>query len=552
MILKEVADERTEQMKSTIESQKQNMQRKLKKITELDEQCDKIQAQAARVKTDAQAFADKIFAMVEANKLDIFQAVDNQAKESVERLQKQKQEIQDQIKVEEAGIEKAETILKLSTSAEIVQCSISPETDSDKGDQVNHDLESFRQFVFVENKTFEEIMNTEVFGSFKTFLSEINARQSIAEGKGISESATVGLEAQIVVTTKNAQGEQIYQECDYITVEIRNRQGHDCATKAQVQDNKDGTYKISYFAKETGTCQASVKVNGEHVRGSPFKVQVKPRQFTPVLCFGKKGSSAGNLSEPMGVAVNQRNEIAECDSLNDRVQVFRSNGTFLRTFGREGVQKGQFKEPSGITFRNDDIIVADCSNSRVQLFTGRSEYLSQLGGEGSLDHQLKYPIGLSTDSNNNIIVADFGNNLCKVFSPKGHFLRKMGETGCLKEPQHCIQIGRNLFVSDGGEHVIKVFDREGNFLQKFGKKGNGDGEFNEPRRLSMDKAGHLLVCDAGNHRIQVFESNGKFVTKFGSLGNAIGKFNRANSTAVLSDGRIVVTDILNNRIQIFE
>ena len=80
---------------------------------------------------------------------------------------------------------------------------------------------------------------------------------------------------------------------DCVNVEIRNRQGHDCATKAQVQDNKDGTYKISYFAKETGTCQASVKVNGEHVRGSPFEVQVKPRQFRPVLSFGQQGSSAG-------------------------------------------------------------------------------------------------------------------------------------------------------------------------------------------------------------------------------------------------------------------
>ena len=88
----------------------------------------------------------------------------------------------------------------------------------------------------------------------------------------------VGLEAQFVLTTRNAEGEQCYEERDCVTVEIRNQQGHDCATKARVQDNKDGSYKISYFAKETGQCEASVKFNGEHVRGSPFAVQVKPRQ----------------------------------------------------------------------------------------------------------------------------------------------------------------------------------------------------------------------------------------------------------------------------------
>ena len=204
MILKEVAEGRKLQMKSAIESKKQNVKRKMNKIAELDEQCAKIQAQAVRVKTNAQMFAAKIFAMVEANKLNVFQAVDNQAKESVERLGQQKQEIQDQIKVEETGIEKTETLLKRSTIAEIVQCgsdllsSMSPKTDSDKEDQVGHNHESLRQFVFLENKTLEEKLNTEGFGVFKTFISKTNAQQSSAEGKGISE-ATAGLRSRRTV-----------------------------------------------------------------------------------------------------------------------------------------------------------------------------------------------------------------------------------------------------------------------------------------------------------------------------------------------------------------
>ena len=555
MILKEVADERKLQMKSAIESQKENVLRKMIKTAELDEQCAKIKVQAVRVKTNAQMFADKINAIVEANKLDIFQAVDNQAKESVERLEKQKQEIQDQIKVKETGIEKTETLLKRSTIAEIVQCdllsSISPETDNDKEGEVDHNLESLRQFVFVENKTFEEKLNTEGFGSFKTFLSKSNAHQSSAKGLGIS-NVTVGLEAQITVTTRNAQGEQCYEERDCVTVEITNRQGHDRATKAQVRDNKDGTYKISYFAKETGTCQASVKVNGEHVRGSPFEVQVKSRQFRPVLSFGREGSSTGMFSRPWGVAVNERNEIAVADTYNHRIQVFSSNGTYLRSFGRKGVQQGEFDRPLGIAFHNDNIIVVDYINHRFQLFNGQGKYLGQCGGEGNLDHQLNEPHGLSIDSDGNIIVADSVNKLIKIFSPKGNLLCKIGREGSFTFPLHCIQLCKYLMVSDADEHCIKVFDLEGNFLYKFGKEGDGDGEFNEPRCLSVNKAGQLMVCDAGNHRIQVFEPNGKFVRKFGSYGNAVGQFNRPISTALLSDGKIVVSDIRNHRIQIFE
>ena len=72
-------------------------------------------------------------------------------------------------------------------------------------------------------------------------------QQSNAEGKGINE-VIVGLEAQFVLTTRSAEGEQCYEARDFVTVEIRNQQGQDCATKARVQDNKDGSYKFSYFS----------------------------------------------------------------------------------------------------------------------------------------------------------------------------------------------------------------------------------------------------------------------------------------------------------------
>ena len=117
-------------------------------------------------------------------------------------------------------------------------------------------------------------------------------------------------------------------------------------------------------------------------------------------------------------------------------------------------------------------------------------------------------------------------------------------------PFHCIPYEKYLIASDSSEHCIKVFDINGNFLYKFGNKGNRNGEFNTPRFLSVNKAGHLMVCD--NHRVQVFELSGKFITKFGKKGRGPGEFDNPTSTAILSDGRIVVADWSNNRIQIFE
>ena len=557
MPLEEAANERKLRVKSVIESQKQKVQQKKNKITKLDETSAQIQERVATVKRKAQKFADKMIGVIEATKQEIFTKAERQAAQSLERLVIQQSEIEHQVNTTETVIEQTETLLKRSTSAEIVQLNnslntIFPEGVSDETEQVDCDLEVTRQFIFTENEILMDKVNTEGIGSLKTLAKITSAHQSSAEGKGITE-AVVGIEAQILLTTRNVEGEQHYEERDCVTMQIRNRQGHDCAAIPRVQDNKNGTYNISYFAKETGKCDASVKVNGEHVHGSPFTVEVKPRQFRPVLSFGKPGLGAGMFDRPWGVAVNERNEISVTEVGNNRIQVFISDGTVLRSFGTKGDKQGEFNFPSGIAFdKNGNIIVADSRNHRVQCFSGQCGHLNTFSSKGSLDHQLHYPHGLSLDSDGNVIVADKFNKLIKIFHPNGQFLRKIGVEGSFTFPFHCIQYDKYLIVSDSGEHCIKVCDRDGNFLYKFGKKGEGDGEFNQPRCLSVNKAGHLMVCDEGNHRVQVFELSGKFITKFGTEGTGLGEFNRPVSTAVLSDGRIVVSDYRNDRIQIFE
>ena len=318
--LKEAANECKLKVKSVIELQKQKAQQKRNKITELDETCNQIQERVATVKRDAEKFAEKMIGVIEAKKQDIVNKAERQAAESMKRLEIPKSEIEHQVNMTETVIEQTETLLKRSTSAELVILDEFLNTIFHEGveneREVDCDLEVLGQFAFVENETLLEKINTQGIGLLKTLLSKTSA--SSVEGKGISE-ATVGLEAQFVLITRNAKGEQCYEERDCVTVKLRNQQGHDCATKAQVQDNKDGTYEISYFAKESGKSDMSVKVNTENVRGSPFAVQVKPRQFRPVLSFGQQGSASGMLRRPWGVAVNERNEIAVTDTGNNRI-----------------------------------------------------------------------------------------------------------------------------------------------------------------------------------------------------------------------------------------
>ena len=555
MLLEKAANERKLQVKSAIESRKEKLQMKKNEMTKIDENCAKIQEHVANVRRSVEQFVETIFQAINAKKQEIINEVENKAKESLQRLETKKSEIEDEVKMSEATLDKAETFLKRSPSAEIMQpnklLSKIFQKEVAEEDSASRDNRNFLVFDFVKNETLLENVYAENIGTLKPALSKTRPLLSSANGKGINE-AFVGLEAEFVLTTRNAEGEQCYDERDCVTVEIRNDQGHDCATKARVQDNNNGNYKVSYLAKETGQFELSVKVNEEFVRGNPFAVEVKPRQFRPVLSFGQRGTAVGKLIGSWGVAVNERNEIAVTESGKHRIKVFSSDGTFLRSFGREGDKQGEFNCPTGIAFdvKNENILVVDCKNDRVQLFSEQGEYLNHFGKHGN--HQLKTPHGLSVDSDGNIIVADSNNELVKIFSQSGQLLQKIGGDGTFVSPIHCVRYDKYLIVSDHNEHCVRVHDRDGNFLYRFGKQGEGDGELNKPCCLSVNKAGHLMVCDFENHRVQVFELRGKFVGKFGTKGSGIREFDLPVSTAVFSDGRIVVTDYGNHRIQIFE
>ena len=555
ILIKEEAERQKIQITSLIENQRRNLQAKMNAISQLDEDCAKLIQQGEDVKRDVQTFVDNLIAVIEANKKNIFSAVEKETNKSLEHVTKRKTEIERQMTVIKSSLEKADKLLTRNTNAEIVQLKKSFDTIFEGVDQTEpneRDPEGLAaRLVFVENQKLLDTVSTEEIGTLQ-MPQKTKASQSVAEGKGL-EYVIVNCEAQFFLTTRNAEGRQCYNERDHVTVEIRDEQGRECATEVRINDNKDGLYQISYSPRDPGRYKVTVKVNGEHVRGSHFTVQVKPFQLTPVLSFGKKGSSVGMFNCPWGVAVNARDEIALTDTNNHRVQILNSDGKYLRSFGREGNKVGEFNLPRGIAFHNNgNIFVADFFNDRIQIFSGEGEYVGSFGGFGSLASELRGPCGLSVDCDGNIIVADSGNKLIKIFSPDAKFLMKIGGQGSFTSPFHCVQCDRYLIVSDRNEHCIKVFDRNGNFQYKFGKQGERDGEFYFPGCLSVNKSDHLMVCDSSNHRIQVFELNGKFVGKFGTEGSNLGEFNNPASVAVLSNGRIVVTDLGNHRIQIFD
>ena len=553
-LIDEEAETKRLEMKAVIEMQRQNLEAKMNIVTHLDEDCVKMIQQGDIIKRDVQRFADNLIKTIQAKVQNVISTVEGRTRESIESLTAKRNEIQQQINVIESSLKEADKLFQRSTNAEVVQLKKKLQTIFERVDQtevVAHDPGTQEALVFIKNQKLLDVVNGEEIGSLKD-LNRTNSSESVAEGEGLKEGI-VARKAQFNLITRNAERNQWYDERDCVTVEFKDEQGQECVTEVKLKDMKDGTYHVRFYPRVQGTFKLYLKVNEEHIRGSPFTMSVKPFHVKLVLCFGEDGTGDGMFKYPRGVAVTDKDEIVVADECNHRVQVFDSNGTFLRSFGREGKNAGEFRCPDGIVIdRNGNIFVADRGNHRVQMFSWEETYLGSFGGYGSLDNQLSSPRGLSLDSTGNIIVADVGNKLIKIFTPDGRFVMKIGGQGSLSYPVHCVQCGEYFIVSDSSEHCIKVFNREEHFQYKFGKQGQGDGKLNGPSYLLVNESQHLFVCDRDNHRVQVFELNGKFIGKFGTQGSKLGEFNGPLAVAMLSNGRIVVSDQYNHRIQTFE
>jgi len=74
-----------------------------------------------------------------------------------------------------------------------------------------------------------------------------------------------------------------------------------------------------------------------------------------------------------------------------------------------------------------------------------------------------------------------------------------------------------LYVANVNSNEIKKFkiidDKNWELVLKWGKEGEGQGEFNQPSGICLDKYGNLFVADSYNGRIQKFDANGKYITE---------------------------------------
>lgn len=116
-----------------------------------------------------------------------------------------------------------------------------------------------------------------------------------------------------------------------------------------------------------------------------------------------------------------------------------------------------------------------------------------------------------------------------------------------------------IYVADTGNFRIQKFSAAGSLVSSWGTRGSGNGEFVNPWAIAYHPDGYIYVSDTGYYepteeqvsRIQKFTLSGKWVSKIGEWGSGNGQFNDPKGIAVDKKGNVYVADSGNNRIQMF-
>jgi DNA-binding beta-propeller fold protein YncE len=236
---------------------------------------------------------------------------------------------------------------------------------------------------------------------------------------------------------------------------------------------------------------------------------------------------------------------------------------YLSTWGSKGNGRGQFQGPKVLAVdRLGFSYVSDSVNNRIQLFDPEGTFLYEWNDAGA-GASLSNVSGIAVDKDGNLYVTSWYSVIRYKASPfsekKIEFTAKWGELGTEGAGKFnnwangiALDSSGGVYVADTNNDRIQVFDPSGNFISSFGSRGKGPGQFNVPYDVETDKDDNIFVLDTGNYRVQMFDSKWNFIAAWGSEGDGDGQFRQANALAVDSRGYVYVTDSQKGNVQKFD
>jgi len=218
-----------------------------------------------------------------------------------------------------------------------------------------------------------------------------------------------------------------------------------------------------------------------------------------------------------------------------------------------GKDRTEIKNPVAVYAESPESIWILSQGNGSVIYKGRSG-LENLSTRFKNNTVMPSLVSLCALENNTLLFTDSYNNRIYKLSTDDKDISIFGQGLDLGRPTGiaCSPVSNEIWVVETTGHCISVLDKKGRLVKKVGKRGAGDGEFNFPSHIWVDRQGLMYIVDAMNFRVQVFNGKGEFISSFGKAGDSSGYMARPKGVATDSFGNIYVVDALFHAVQIFD
>ena len=186
--------------------------------------------------------------------------------------------------------------------------------------------------------------------------------------------------------------------------------------------------------------------------------------------FGNRGNDQGQLDCPLGITIHE-NRVYVADQCNYRVSVFQCNGKFSDIIPSPQLRSAPYDV---VVNNSNQLLVAVRSMHCIFIFTFDGGYVGKFGKEGSDKGQLLNPTGIAVDKNDNILVIEGGNHRVfileggnyrvSIFNEEGVFIHCFGSKGSAKgqfltDEALGIALSRDgrILISDYSNQRIQIY-----------------------------------------------------------------------------------------------
>jgi tripartite motif-containing protein 71 len=280
---------------------------------------------------------------------------------------------------------------------------------------------------------------------------------------------------------------------------------------------------------------------------------------------------APGFAQAYGIGVNASNGYTYgVDRLNQRLEEFDGNGTFVTAAGFRGSASGtscstaadSFSWPEAVAVAPDGSIwAADTRNGRLEHWPANlatKPLPSVIGCKGSGLGQYNYIEGVTVDDTGIVWAADTLNNRIETYNPSNQSFityggTKAGSGNCqFNNPEGvAVTSSGTVYVADTLNNRIEEFTDGGNTCNYVASTSSSVG-LSGPQGIALSGDGTLWVADTGNDRIvHLSASLVDLGDDFGSLGTGELQFDAPHSLGVYNT-TLIVADTYNNRVQEFD